>query len=264
MKRSRIDPLWVIVAIAAVGTIGVYLWSHREPVAEPEVPPLGPIETPSTGPAHPLAPLPADQQAPLPPLEASDPVVVETAEKMLAGSPWRDLLQVDNAVRRWVITIDALPRERIVQRTSAARPVAGEFAVEGEPEAFSLSSANFARYEAFVALAESVDPATLVGAYRRLYPLFQQVYTELIRPDGYFNDRLVEVLDHLLATPEFPQDVQLSRPSVMYRYADPELEAMSVGRKALLRMGPDNARRVKAVLERVRSELVATSSSGPG
>ena len=260
MKRSRIDPLWVIVAIAAAGTLGAYLWSHRQPVAETEVPPTAPIAAPATGPAHPLAPLPAFQQAPLPPLEASDPLVVETAEKMLAGSAWRDLLQVDNAVRRWVITIDALPRERMVQRTSAARPVAGEFVVEGEAEALSLSSANYARYDSFVALAESVDPASLVGTYRRLYPLFQQAYTQLIRPDGYFNDRLVEVLDHLLATPEFPQDVHLSRPSVTYRYTDRELEAMSVGRKALLRMGPDHARRVKAVLESVRAELVSASN----
>jgi hypothetical protein len=37
---------------------------------------------------------------------------------------------------------------------------------------------------------------------------------------------------------------------------------MSVGRKALLRMGPDNARRVKVVLERVRAELMTASSSG--
>ena len=69
------------------------------------------------------------------------------------------------------------------------------------------------------------------------------------------------MLDHLIATPELPQSVSLTQPSVMYRFADPELEAMSVGRKALLRMGPDNARRTKAVLERVRAELIAASNS---
>jgi hypothetical protein len=34
-----------------------------------------------------------------------------------------------------------------------------------------------------------------------------------------------------------------------------------VGHKALVRMGPDNARRVKAVLERVRAELIAASTT---
>ena len=115
-----------------------------------------------------------------------------------------------------------------------------------------LSSANYSRYEPYVALAEAIDPAALVRAYRRLYPLFQQAYTELVRPNGYFNDRLIEVLDHLLATPDFPAKTELVQPSVAFRFKDAELEAMSVGRKALgPGMGPDNARRVKAVLSSV-------------
>jgi hypothetical protein len=277
MRRSTRSThhYWIVGAVAAVVGVGAYFWSKRlqnEQEAPPA--PAAPIETPAAGPVHPIAPLPAE--APLPPLEASDAVLASTADSLLGGQAWRDLLQFDNVVRRWVITIDALPRERIVQRTSPARAVAGELAVEGDSAAggdsavagtaiegdsagLMLSSANYPRYDAYVALAESIDPATLVSTYRRLYPLFQQAYTELIRPDGYFNDRLIEVLDHVLATPDFPQAVRLSRPSVMYRYADPELEALSVARKALLRMGPDNARRVKAVVGRVRTELLAAS-----
>ena len=38
--------------------------------------------------------------------------------------------------------------------------------------------------------------------YERLYPLFQQAYEDLGYPGKYFNDRLVEVIDHLLQTPE--------------------------------------------------------------
>ena len=37
--------------------------------------------------------------------------------------------------------------------------------------------------------------------YKQYYPLFQQAYVDLGYPEGYFNDRLVEVIDHLLATP---------------------------------------------------------------
>ena len=59
------------------------------------------------------------------------------------------------------------------------------------------------------------------------------------------------------ATPELPAAPALSLASGTYRLTDPDLEALSAGRKALLRMGPDNARRVKAVLARFRDELSA-------
>ena len=64
---------------------------------------------------------------------------------------------------------------------------------------------NSQRYVALVLLAESVDAAAVAAAYRRMYPLFQQAYEELGYPGRYFNDRLVEVIDHLLATPPAPQ-----------------------------------------------------------
>jgi hypothetical protein len=245
------------VAIVAVAiAVLAYLWSRRQPPEPAALPPAAPVESRTPGPVHPLAPLPAE--TPLPPLEASDAVADEAATSLLGDSKWRDLLQPDNAVRRWVVTIDALPRERLAQRMSSVRPVAGALVVEGEPDALTLSPANFARYEPYVALAEAIDPAALVRVYRRLYPLLQQAYADLVRPDGYFNDRLIEVLDHLIAAPDYPASIQLVQPSVVFKLKDPELESLSVGRKALLRMGPDNARRVKAVLERLRTEIVRT------
>ncbi|HXW09204.1 MAG TPA: DUF3014 domain-containing protein [Steroidobacteraceae bacterium] len=176
----------------------------------------------------------------------------------------RDLLQTEDMVRRWVITVDALPRARLPQRARPVQRVPDQLVAGGAPDAPTLSPDNYARYEPYVALAESIDPQALVSAYRWLYPLFQQAYTEVVRPEGYFNDRLIEVIDHLLATPELPAEPQLSRPSVTYRLADPDLEALSAGRKALLRMGPDNARRVKAVLARLRAELSADSPARAG
>jgi len=118
-------------------------------------------------------------------------------------------------------------------------------------------------------LAERLSPETLgklVALYARLYPLCQRAYGELGYPNRYFNDRLIDVIDHLLATPEVkgpiklvPPDVKgpvkLERPWVMYEFADPELEARSAGQKILIRMGAGNAARVKAKLRDIRRQL---------
>jgi hypothetical protein len=87
--------------------------------------------------------------------------------------------------------------------------------------------------------------------------LFQQAYEELGYPGAYFNDRLVHAIDHLLATPEIAGDLALKQPRVLYEFADPQLEMLSAGQKAMLRIGPDNARRVKAKLRALRAEITS-------
>ena len=43
----------------------------------------------------------------------------------------------------------------------------------------------------------------------------------------------------------------------MYQFADPELEARSAGQKIMIRMGSENAARIKAKLQEVRRELTS-------
>ena len=95
------------------------------------------------------------------------------------------------------------------------------------------------------------------------YPLFQQSYRELGYPDGYFNDRLVVVIDHLLATPDLPQPPALTQSKVMYEYADPALESRSAGQKLLLRSGPDNEAAIKAKLREIRAALTSEKIPPP-
>ena len=121
---------------------------------------------------------------------------------------------------------------------------------------YVLSARNYARYDGLVSLAETVNLKQLVILYTRYYPLFQQAYEELGYPDRYFNDRLVEVIGHLLAAPEPAGPIQLVQPKVFYEFADPELEKLSAGQKILVRLGPDNERRIKAVLRKLLGLLV--------
>lgn len=262
--RGRGKAGWLLAGVALVVlavAVAAYLRSRRphEPPPRPQATPIQPQAAAS--PRHPVAPPPADPARPPPPsLSESDPVVQATATDLL-GRAAQELLQTDDMVRRWVITIDALPRARLPQRASPVHRAEGQLVADGSPDATRLSPENYARYERYLAVAESLDPQAVVSAYRWLYPLFQQTYSELVRPEGYFNDRLIEVIDHLLQTPDLPAEPALTRPHTTYRLADPELESLSAGRKALLRMGPDNARRAKAVLERLRAELLRDAAT---
>ena len=97
----------------------------------------------------------------------------------------------------------------------------------------------------------------IVAFYRRHYALFQEAYVRLGYPNGYFNDRLIEVIDHLLAAPEPKGPLRLKQPKVLYEFADPELESLSAGQKMMLRIGAENRAKVKARLSELRAALAA-------
>jgi hypothetical protein len=106
-------------------------------------------------------------------------------------------------------------------------------------------------------MAMNLDARRLVMLYKRFYPLFQQEYRSIGYPNGYFNDRVVEAIDDLLAT-EMPDSVvTLTQPRVLFEYADPALEQRSVGQRILVRMGPEHAARLKSKLREIRTALTS-------
>ena len=133
-----------------------------------------------------------------------------------------------------------------------------------------ISADNGLRYTPYVLLIETVDLRQVVAAYTKLYPLFQRAYEELGFPKRYFNDRMVEVLDQLAATPDvngpirvrlptINGPVQPLRPWVLYEFEDPALQSLTAGQRILLRTGPVNQRRLKSKLAELR-RLLATGT----
>jgi hypothetical protein len=93
-----------------------------------------------------------------------------------------------------------------------------------------------------------IDANELANIYLRFYPLFQEAYEDLGYPQVYFNDRVIDVIDHLLSAPEVNDPIILHRPHVLYEFIHPELEALSSGQKLLIRLGVRNSAKVKQFL----------------
>lgn len=176
-------------------------------------------------------------------------------------------LQIDEFPRRLVATVDNLGRSHASPMLWPVHPTPDRFMVDEIDGGAVIAADNSGRYTPLVLLAESVDAGRAVDLYVRMYPLLQNAYEELGFPNRYFNDRLIAVIDLLLATPnvEYPVQLQLTevkgpiastRPWVRYEFVDPDLESLSAGQKILVRVGPVNQRRLKAKLAEIRQELV--------
>lgn len=262
MAEKLKDPVLPVVFILLLATAAaaVYYWvSYERQVTEPERVQTPAIEPPAEPPIrHPIQRPQAEAAKPLPPLGDSDEAVQDAAAGLIDKATLEKLFNLSYMVRRFVVTVDDLPRAKLSQRYNLAKPVGGEFLLYGKGETLSISADNYRRYAPYVRLAEVIDTKQLVAAYVYFYPLLQEEYRNLGHPKKYFNDRVVEVIDNLLAAPEVKEPVQLIQPKVMYEFADPALAQLSAGQKIMVRMGNDNAARLKAKLKEIRRELVST------
>lgn len=255
--------LKILVALLVIVGLAAAFWYFRDevlpkadvpvvalPMPAPEMAPQ-----PST-PMHPIEPAAATEPEPLPPLDDSDSGILSALVDVL-GNEVESLLVSEALIDRFVATVDNLPRAHVSEKIRPVGRLPTQFVATSTPddELFVLGPDNYHRYDALVDLLVNADIDSVVATYRRFYPLFQESYERLGYPDAYFNDRLIEVIDHLLATPERQESVKLVRPHVLYQFADPDLEALSSGEKLLLRMGNEHALRVKEVLREFRSHL---------
>ncbi len=289
--EKRSGRTWLIVlCFLALGALAWWLGRLQaakeaapRAVSAPTVAAPAPV---AAAPAAPVAAPPAEaasavvmnpiEDAPalaLPALDASDNVVRKALIDWVGDKAVNGLLRSDDFVRRVVVTVDNLGREHAAPRLWPANPVPGRFLVQRVGEAETIAPENAARYQTLVTLITSVEPARAATLYRQHYPLFQQAYKELGYPNAAFNDRMVAVIDRLLATPEPAQpptvrkvdikgEVAGPQGSNFYEFADPAYDRLTAGQKLLLRMGTDHARKVKAQLRAFRAAIAKPSAKG--
>ena len=195
-------------------------------------------------------------EKPLPTLDGSDAAVRESLYTLAARQAIDSLFNLNRIIRRFVVTVDNLPRKHLTRsKYRSNQAISGQLRVEEDSNGIYLSKDNYARYDAFIDLFESINNDQLIALYLHYYPLIQAAYDNLGYSAAYFNDRLIDVIDHLLQAPDLGGRIALIRPRVLYKYVDPELEALSAGQKVLIRIGPRNAARVKSKLRELRQAL---------
>lgn len=261
---------WLVPVVLAIGTAAAlwFYWSqvNRDPeelrrsvaTERPQRPAIEPL----SGPRHPIEGMQRPDDAvlrPLPSLDESDEYFrIELTE--LYGDAVGEVLVASGVIEKMVATVDSLPRSYVAERIRPVGALPGQFQIDGQDDsgAYTLSPDNYDRYDVLVSLVTGADVERVVDTYERYYPLFQSAYVQLGYPDGYFNDRLVEVIDHLLQTPAAGEQVMLTRPHVLYEYADPALEGLSSGQKLLLRMGDAHMESIKKTLRELRDRIAGS------
>ncbi len=167
-----------------------------------------------------------------------------------------DWLIDEELIRRFVILVDNMAVGTLPRKHSLIKPLPNGFVAYENEQKYWLEAANYQRYQPYVAMFDLLETEQILTLYQRYYPLMQEAYAELGYPRKAFHHRVLAALDHILDAPDAPPAIELQRPSVMYKFADPALEKYSDVHKQLLRLGPDNANRLKQVISTLQNELL--------
>jgi hypothetical protein len=263
-----------VVAVTLIAIVWFFFRSDEAVVPEPAPTPVPTVQ--QTAPADVLTAeqepvdsltVQAQDETPLQETPLDDVVAVEPTVKLpslddsdaevksgLLGLRWKaglaSLFVTEDMIRRFVVNVDNIAQGTLPKNQALFQPMTVKFAtLPSDAGGVQLDPANFERYEPYLQLLESVSVTEVKRLFEYYYPLMQQAYAELGYPDAQFRVRLQEAIKVLLAAPEIAPPMELARPNVYYTYADAETEALPLAQRQMIRLGPDNQKRLKRVLE---------------
>ncbi len=227
-----------------------------EPVAQTVIDPApAVVQTPVE-----VTPAPAviQEVVELPTLNLSDAFVLTRLGALETGARLLELLSSEELIRRFVVFVENVSQGSLPQLEYPVRRLQQPMAVrEVDANLYEMQTVSYQRYTPLIDALTAVEPEQALAIYRVLKPLFQEAFAEIGYPNRNFDEVVVRAIDNVLNAQTAEGPFQLVKPKVMYVYADASIESMTPVEKQLLRMGPQNAEKLKVALAQYREALAA-------
>jgi hypothetical protein len=201
------------------------------------------------------APPTMQPRADLPSLDSSDAFLRKLAGSLSSNPAWSKWLLTDRLARRLVASTDNVAEGRSPKAHLGVVAPSGEFKANERGDAATVDPASYRRYDVVAGVIASLDVKGAAKLYQETRPLFADAYKELGYPDRNFDDTLAKAIRQLLATPEPAGGLALKPAVKSWKLEDPTLEGLTPAQKHLLRMGPENEKKIKQKLRELAEAL---------
>ena len=214
---------------------------ERPAVPEAVIP--TPVATPAAEPAAQKKTVMKPPQ--LPSLDNSDAFVRDRMLLIKHKSELQTWLNTDDLLRRSASYLDGLARGNTLSKVFPLTPPEGSFAMHKDGETIWLNAGNYERYDSTVGVLTSFNMKSMGQLFHFMRPLLETAFAEMGYLPRQMDGIILQAIDNILATPIIVEPIRLTRDSVAYKFADPELEALLPVQKQLLRTGPENTQRLQ-------------------
>jgi len=241
----------VFLLIAAV-CAAIYVAFRWQPTRAPSTTPVPAAPAAATappalgGPAEPVT---------IPPLDASDSVVRSLVQALSESPAVMAWLPTNGLIRNFTVVVaniadGATPAKHLKN----LRPGSPFRVVERGSDTY-VDPRSYDRYNVIADAVTSIDPTAAAKLYGTLKPRIEDANRELGVQNASFDRTLTRAIVALLETPILDTPPRLKPKGIGYAYADERLEGLSAAQRQLLRMGPRNARVIKARLREIALAL---------
>ncbi len=275
-KQGGTSALTIAIIVILILVVGAayYLLDNSEQPNEPEQP--TPITLSEASPEEPLItsaellePEVVDPKTPeadepqveavpeesLPELADSDSYVTEKTLETANGMEITPVMIEKDVVRHFVVFVDNLAQGELARKVSPLKAPQINFTVSDVSNKTYLNPDSYHRYDIYADLVSNLDEQQLMQTYEKLTPLLDQAFEELGYEDVGFKQRMMQAIDVMLEAPIIEHPIEVNTISVNYQFVDPELESLPNAQKLMIRMGPENSKKVKTALRKLKQQL---------
>ena len=257
ISAAQAGVIAVLLLVIAGGVVLLTgMWPPKEEpaptvTAPPPEPPPSPImtaiEEPAPEPSEPPPPPPEPVRDPLPRLEESDDAVRDAVGDIPLGTAGQQYLMPGNIIERSASLIYLMAQGDVPYKLlPVSRPKAA-FPIRDDGTQVVTDPAGFERYDALTQWLQSLDLESLLSSLEWFIPLFREAWSYYGEDPAAFDMAVVMTLDLVIATPEIDlSEARLIRKEAVWIFEDPAIEGLAPIQKQVLRMGPENAKILKA------------------
>lgn len=202
---------------------------------------------------------PIDTPAPavnLPPLDQMDAFLRPLLSALSTRPELARWLATDDLVRQLAMAIDQASEGDSPARDFKVIAPASSFRASGRGTRRTIDPASYRRYDGLVQTLTSIDAAAAAKVFKTIRPRLNEAYQSVGNPGRNVDPAIQQAIDILLDTPIVNDPIPLIEAgAVGWAYEDPELEALTLTQKQLLRMGAANVERVQTWLKAFQNAM---------
>ena len=192
----------------------------------------------------------------LPTLDSSDSLVRDIVSQHQSSEGLSNWLSLDDLIRRSASFMDGLARGSISEKIFPLGSPEGTFTTHRQGDVIWLNAGNYERYDDVISILLKIDMEKMAQFFHKVRPLLESAFAELGYRPRQMDGIILQTIDNILTTPLIVEPLKLTRDSVAYKFADPELESLMPLQKQLLRAGPENTRRIQQQAKVLRQALL--------
>ncbi|MBN2244400.1 MAG: DUF3014 domain-containing protein [Candidatus Aminicenantes bacterium] len=187
-------------------------------------------------------------------VEESDPFVRNIIRDLSTNPKLAQWLMTKDIIKKFTAAVDNIANGLSPRAHIDFFHPDGQFEIFEKEGSLYIDPESYQRYDLVANVFASLDTEDMVILFRRFKPVIDNAYKDLGYPNTDFEVTLKRAINELLEVP-IVKDVLLESKVISYRMVDPELEKLSQAQKHLVRMGPENIRKIQLKLREFRSAL---------